>query len=142
MNIKKEESKIIKEDKSVSRDLKKDEMEQKKKTGPAAGKRAEGKGRVADKKKPEVKTGSKKKAAQITESGTKKKTEIKIKKETGKKIKTVSKDKLSAEPKIKVEPRPVQKSKIKKTTKKKDDIKAGGISVADREIKQAWKPRQ
>ncbi|HJX01751.1 MAG TPA: translation initiation factor IF-2 [Candidatus Humimicrobiaceae bacterium] len=140
MNIKKEESKIKKEDKPGSKDLKKDELEQKKKTGPAAGKRAEGKGPVTDEKKPEVKTGSKKKAVQTAESGTKKKTEIKIKKETGKKTKTVSKDKTSAGSKSKVGPGPVQKSKIKKTTKKKDDTKTEEISAADSEIKTAGKP--
>ena len=140
MNIKKEESKIKKEDKPGSKDLKKDELEQKKKTGPAAGKRAEGKGSVTDKKKPEVKTGSKKKAAQTAGSGTKKKAEIKIQKETGKKTKTVSKDKTSAGSKSKVEPGPVQKSKIKKTTKKKDDTKTEEISAADSEIKTAGKP--
>src|SRR4030042_2365223 len=140
MNIKKEESKIKKEDKLGSKDLKKDELEQKKKTGPAAGKRAEGKGPVTDEKKPEDKTGSKKKAVQTAESGTKKKTEIKIKKETGKKTKTVSKDKTSAGAKSKVEPGPVQKSKIKKTTKKEDDIKTEEISAANSEIKTAGKP--
>ncbi len=143
MNIKKEEGKIKKEDKSGSKDLKKDELEQKKKTGAAAGKRAEGKGRVADKKKPEFGTGSKKKAAQAAESGTKKKTEVKIKKETGEKTKTGVKDKSSAGPKSKVETRPVQKGTVKKAAKKKikDDIKTEEISVTESEVKTAEKPK-
>jgi len=140
MNIKKEESKIKKEDNSGSKDLNKDELEKKKRTGPAAGKRAEDKGRAVEKKKPEVKTGSKKKTAQTAESGTKKKTEVKIKKETGEKTKTVSKDKSSARSKSKVGVKPVQKSTVKKITKKKDDTRAEEISVADREIKTTEKP--
>src|SRR4030042_6685418 len=143
MNIKKEESKIKKEDKPGSKDLKKDELEQKKKTGPAAGKRAEGKGSVTDKKKPEVKTGSKKKAAQTAGSGTRKKAEIKIQKETGKKTKTVSKDKTSAGSNSKVETKPVQKGTVKKAVKKKikDDIKTEEISVAESKVKTAEKPK-
>ncbi len=140
MNIKKEENKIKKEDKSGSKGLKKDELEQKKKTAPVAEKRGKGKGRVADKKKPEIKTRSRKKAAQTAESGTKKKTEIKIKKETGKKTKTVSKDKSLTALKSKVEPGPVLKTTIKKSTKKKDDIRTEEISAADSEIKTAEKP--
>lgn len=138
MNIKKEESKIKKEDKSGSRDLKKEELEQKNKTEPAAGKRAEGKGLTADKKKPEVRTGSKKKSAPTAGSGTRKKTEIK--KETGKKTKTAGKDKTSAGSKNKTGSGPVQKSKIKKITKKKEDIKTEEISAAGSEIKTAGKP--
>ncbi|MFA5015552.1 MAG: translation initiation factor IF-2 [Actinomycetota bacterium] len=113
MNIKKEKSKITKDDSSGSRDLKKNELEKKKKTRLAAEKQAEGKGRIAEKKKPEVK-------------------KEKTKKELP--------DKSLARTKNKAESKPVQKSTGKVAAKKKNDVRTEEIPAADRKIKTAGKP--
>ncbi|MDD5622342.1 MAG: translation initiation factor IF-2 [Actinomycetota bacterium] len=113
MNIKKEKSKITKNGSSGSKDLKKNELEKKKKTRLPAEKQTEGKGRIAEKKKPEVKK---------------------------EKIKKGLPDKSSAGTKNKAESKPVQKSTGKIAAKKKNDVRTGGIPAADREIKTAGKP--
>ncbi len=113
MNIKKEESKIKKKDGSGSKDLKKDELEKKKKKGSAAEKQTEGKGRITEKKKPEVK-----------------------KKKTKKELM----DKSPGRTKSKTESKPARKSTVKKAAKKKNDIRTEKIPAAGSEVKTVAKP--
>lgn len=113
MNIKKEKSKITKKDSSGSKDLKKNELEKKKKTGPAAEKQTESKRRIAEKKKPEVK-------------------KIKTNKELP--------EKSAARTKNKAGSKPVRKSTVKVTANKKDVIRTGEKPAAEREIKTIGKP--
>lgn len=123
MNIKKDKGKIIKKDSSGSKDLKKSELEKKKKTGPAEEEQTESKRHIAEKKKPEVK---------------KKKPEIE--KEIRVKTKTDLKDKSPAGTKNKAASKPVRKITVKKITAKKKDVTGTGeVPAVDRKKKTAEK---
>ena len=139
MNTKKEESKnkIKKKDKAESKDLQQGHLEEKKETRPVARPRLKDTGLAVEKKKLEVKDGSKKKA----EPKTKKKTEVKVKEEIKGRNKTELKGKTPAGIKSEVKAKAVHKSTVKKAAKKKNEVKTKEESRTDSEIKTAEKPK-